>query len=86
MSDPRVRMYTTTVCPFCVMAKRLLDRDGIAFEEINLSHEPERREALVRETGWRTVPMIFVDDELVGGYEDLAMLRSRGGLGSLKEG
>ena len=76
-------MYTSTFCGYCVAAKRLLQRDGIPFEEIDLSGDPSRRAELVAATGWRTVPMIFIDDELIGGYQELAALRSRGGLDAL---
>lgn len=76
-------MYSTRYCPYCIHAKRLLDRVGIAFDEIDLTSDFERRQKLVRETGWRTVPMIFIDDQLVGGYQELARLHSRGGLAEL---
>lgn len=80
----RVTMYTTRICPYCVAAKRLLKRDGIDFAEVDLTHDHDKRMKLARDTGWRTVPMIFIDDELVGGYQELAALRSAGGLEGLK--
>ena len=83
MAEPRVTMYSTRICPYCVAAKRLLDRDGIAFQEIDLSFDHELRQQLTAETGWRTVPMIFIDGTLVGGYTELMALRSRGGLDGL---
>ena len=71
-------------CGYCTAAKRLLERDRIPFDEINLSGDPARRSELVSQTGWRTVPMIFIDDELIGGYQELAALRSGGGLDALR--
>lgn len=76
----RVRIYTTLDCPYCVMAKRLLEARGIGFEEIDVSQDPALRAELVERTGRRTVPQIFIDDRAIGGYEDLARMDSRGEL------
>jgi glutaredoxin 3 len=76
----RVRLYTTTMCSYCVRAKLLLGMRGIPYEEINLSGEHEQRADLVRATGWRTVPQIFLDDEFIGGYHELAALDRTGEL------
>ena len=84
MSAPRVTVYTSNFCGYCVAAKRLLQRDEIPFEEVDLSGDPARRAELVTQTGWRTVPMIFIDGELIGGYQELAALRSGGGLDGLR--
>lgn len=84
MTEPRIIVYTTDFCGFCTAAKRLLERDGIAFEEVNLQSDHQRRVELVQRTGHRTVPIVMLDDELVGGYQELAALRSRGGLDHLK--
>jgi glutaredoxin 3 len=76
-----VRIYTTTTCRFCETAKALLRRRGVAFEEIRLDDEPGLRARLAGETGgWRSVPMIFIGDRFVGGYEDLRELDQRGEL------
>ena len=64
-------------------AKRLLQRDGIAYEEIDLSDDPNRRMELIAETGWRMVPLILIDGELVGGYQELMARRASGGLDGL---
>ena len=83
MNDARIKVYTTRICGYCVAAKRLLERDGIPYEEIDLSADPSLRWRLVDETGWRTVPIIMLDGELVGGYQELAQMRSAGGLSEL---
>lgn len=75
-----VKVYTTPVCPYCVRAKRLLDKKGIDYEEIDLASKPALRAELTRATGWRTVPMIFIGDELVGGCDDLFALDRSGEL------
>ena len=79
----RVLVYTTRICPYCHAAKRLLTGHGVAFEEVDLGRDPERRMELAEQTGWRTVPMIFLDGELVGGYQELAAMASAGGLDGL---
>jgi glutaredoxin 3 len=83
----QIEIYTKTTCPYCVMAKRLLESKGQTWTEINLDHEPDRLdEMLERSGGRRTVPEIFIDGELVGGYDDLAALQSQGELDALLGG
>jgi glutaredoxin 3 len=75
---PKVIMYCTAVCPYCVMAERLLHGKGIAVEKIRVDLDPAQREAMMTRTSRRTVPQIYVGDTHVGGYDDLAAL-DRGG-------
>jgi len=76
-----IRVYTTSVCPYCVSAKRLLKELGYAFNEINLEKDPDLRLRLSAENGgYRTVPMIFIGDEFIGGYTDLKALHDGGQL------
>ena len=81
----RVVIYTTPSCPFCVRAKRLLQARGIEYEEIDVAGDPAERAELVRRTGRRTVPQIFVDGESIGGYEELAALDASTRLADLVE-
>ncbi len=76
-------MYTTPYCPYCINAKRLLDRDGIAYVDYDVSRDHALRAEMVAETGHRTVPIIFVEDAFVGGYTELVALRKAGGLDGL---
>lgn len=77
----KVVMYATGVCPFCLMAERLLRAKGVAdIEKVRVDLEPARREEMMQRTGRRTVPQIYVGDRLVGGYDDLAALDRAGGL------
>ena len=80
-STPRARLYTTPWCGYCRSAVRLLEQEGVSFIEHDVSSEPALRQRVAAETGWRTVPMIFLDDAFVGGYTELAALRARGLLG-----
>lgn len=79
----KVQVYTWTVCPYCVRAKNLLKSKGVAFEEINLDGNDAEFEALKKKTGLKTVPQIFINDKLVGGYTDLAALEQKGELNKL---
>jgi len=80
----KIEIYTRTTCPYCIMAKRLLENKGQNWEEINLDTSPERTdEMLERSGGKRTVPEIFIDGTLVGGYDDLAALETEGKLDAL---
>lgn len=76
-----VRVYSTTFCGYCVLAKRLLGQRGIDFEEIDVSGDHDARAWLVKATGRRTVPQIFIGDEPIGGYEELRALDRSGELG-----
>jgi len=76
----RVVVYSTQVCPYCVRAKALLAARNIPFEEIDVTHDHERRAWLVQATGRRTVPQIFIGDELIGGFDDLSALDRSGEL------
>jgi glutaredoxin 3 len=78
-----VQVYTTAVCPYCVQAKRLLVKKGIKFDEIDVSSDPGKRDWLVKTTGQRTVPQIFIDDVPYGGFSDIAELDRQGKLDTL---
>ncbi|MBF0626637.1 MAG: glutaredoxin 3 [Magnetococcales bacterium] len=78
---PEIVIYSTTVCPFCVRAKMLLNKKNVAFEEINLDKNPERRDEMVQRAGGRrTVPQIFINGQHVGGCDDLHALDQAGKL------
>ena len=76
-----VRMYTTQVCPYCVRAKALLKKRGVAqIQEVRVDLDPAERDRMVELTGRRTVPQIFIGETHVGGCDDLVALDQRGGL------
>ena len=79
----RVELYTTTSCPFCMRAKRLLQARGISYDEIDIGRDDALRADVVLRTGRRTVPQIFIDGRAVGGFEELAALDLAGELASL---
>lgn len=80
----KVEVYSTRVCPYCVRAKDLLKRKGIAFTEIDVSDDDEARMALVkRADGRRTVPQIFINGVGIGGSDDLHALDREGKLDAM---
>jgi len=79
-----VEIYTTPVCPYCAMAKRLLQKRGVRYSEIDVSRDPALREAMIqRAKGRRTVPQIFIGGVHVGGSDDLHDLDSAGRLDAM---
>jgi glutaredoxin 3 len=80
----QVELYTTRYCPYCIAARELLKRKRIAFTEIDVSGNPEkRREMYERSNGGYTVPQIFIGSTHVGGSDDLHELEHRGKLDPL---
>lgn len=81
---PKVLMYCTAVCPYCVRAEQLLKTKGVTeIEKIRVDLEPEKRDAMMARTGRRTVPQIYIGETHVGGFDDLAALDRAGGLDPL---
>ena len=84
MTRKPVLVYATRICPYCIMAKRLLAGKGVNFEEVLVDANPARRdEMLQRSNGRRTVPQVFIGDQHVGGFDDLAALDRAGKLDPL---
>jgi len=79
-----VKMYSTGVCPFCIMAERLLHSKGVReIAKIRVDLEPVKRAEMMERTGRRTVPQIYIGDTHIGGYEELAALDHAGKLDEL---
>jgi len=75
-----IKIYTTNWCSFCVMAKRYFDEQEMPYEEINIEEEGMSREELQKVTGGMSVPQIIIDDEVIGGYDNLMAMASAGEL------
>lgn len=76
-----VTMYSTAVCPYCIMAERLLRAKGVdAIDKVRVDLDPARRVEMMEKTGRRTVPQIYIGDRHVGGYDDLVVLDRAGEL------
>ena len=76
----QVQIYRTTYCPYCDMAERLFSSLGVEVEKIDVTHDAEERARLVKVTGQRTVPQIFIDGESIGGFSDANSMHQRGDL------
>ena len=83
MTTPRVTIYTTEACGYCRTAKALLDRRAIPYEEINLARDPAGRTALAERTGMMTFPQVLIDEEPIGGYQELSAADRAGRLEEL---
>ncbi len=83
---PTVRIYTKRNCPFCVRAKALLDRKGVAYQEIDAEGKDELRLWLAEATGQKTVPQIFVGERSLGGFTDVDALDKQGKLDPILRG
>jgi glutaredoxin 3 len=87
MATPKITIYTTPFCPYCIRAKRLLTQKGVAFEEIDVSGDWAARDALMEKAGGRTtVPQIWIGDTHVGGSDELHALDRAGNLEPLLAG
>jgi glutaredoxin 3 len=81
---PKVTMYSTAVCPYCINAERLLISKGVTeINKIRIDLQPELRDEMMQKTGRRTVPQIYIDDRHIGGFDDLRALDLAGGLDPL---
>jgi len=78
-----VLVYSTRICPYCMLAKRLLGAKGVAYEEVMVDGDTARRTEMMQRSGRRTVPQIFIGDTHVGGFDDLAALERAGKLDPL---
>lgn len=83
MAQAEVEIYTTPYCPYCVRARMLLEDKGVAYREIDVSGDPQKRQWLRERTGMRTVPQVFVNGRSLGGYDDIAALDRQGKLDPL---
>ncbi|HUH36550.1 MAG TPA: glutaredoxin 3 [Spongiibacteraceae bacterium] len=78
-----VVIYTTRFCPYCVRAKMLLDSKGVAYREIAVDGDAERRQEMRRLAGRNTVPQIWIGEQHVGGCDELWALERAGQLDTL---
>jgi glutaredoxin 3 len=78
-----VKIFTTPYCPFCVRAKRLLDRKQVPYEEVDVASDDAARDRLTEQTGMRTVPQIFIGETCVGGSDELHELEQAGKLDAM---
>lgn len=75
-----IKIYTTTYCPYCKRAKGLFESLNLPYSEIDVENDEKKREELIERYNYRTVPMIFIGDEFIGGCDDLFALHGQGKL------
>lgn len=80
---PKVTIYTSAWCGYCMRAKALLDRKGVAYQELDVDGHPAVRQEMMALSGRRTVPQVFIGEHHVGGSDDLAAAERSGELDRL---
>ena len=81
--QPNIIVYSSTYCPYCVRAKELLKRKGLDFDEIFVDQDDQQRDIMIAKTNRYTVPQIIINDQPIGGYDDLYALERSGKLAEL---
>jgi len=79
---PKIEIFCTPTCPYCVRAKSLLESKNVEYEDISVDQDPERHEEMIKRSNRTSVPQIFIDDDHVGGCDDLFALEAEGTLDS----
>jgi glutaredoxin 3 len=82
----KVEVYSTAQCPYCTMAKQLLERKGVNYSEVRVDKDPTKRQEMMTKSRQRTVPQVFINGQSVGGYTDLVALDRAKKLDSLLAG
>jgi glutaredoxin 3 len=83
--DNKVTLYTTRFCPYCMRARGLLDSKGVQYTDIAVDGEPQLRQEMMQRSGQHTVPQIWIGEQHVGGFDDMARLEQQGQLDELLE-
>ena len=79
---PKVEISCTPFCPYCVRAKKLLEQKNVEYEDIRVDQEPDRHKEMITRSNRTSVPQIFIDDDHVGGCDELFALEAEGTLDS----
>ncbi len=83
MSQPKIVMYCGRFCGYCTAAERLLQSKNVKYERIKVDEDPSMFEHMMKITGRRTIPQIFIDDRHIGGFDDLVAINHSGELDTL---
>ncbi|MDP1601951.1 MAG: glutaredoxin 3 [Legionella sp.] len=78
-----VIMYSTAYCPYCIRARDLLEQKKITYQDIRIDEQPSKRDEMIAKSGRRTVPQIFINNQPIGGCDDLYALENQGQLDNL---
>jgi len=85
MNKPKIEIYTKTWCPYCRRAKAMLKSLGLDYTDYDITDNEELQQEMAERSGKKTIPQIFIDDQKIGGYDNLIELVSTGGLDDLIE-
>jgi len=75
-----VQIYATAICPYCVRARHLLERKGVAYQEIRVDRDRDQLKVMIRRSNRTTVPQVFIGEHHIGGFDDMAELDQAGKL------
>ncbi len=81
--QPKIEIYTWSRCPFCIRAKALLDKKGVEYTEYCIDGDETARSKMAERAGRKSLPQIFIDDQHIGGCDDIHALERRGSLDEL---
>lgn len=79
----KITIYTQNNCAYCIWAKQFLDSKKLSYHEIRIDLDPAKKDEMIRLTGKKTTPQIFINDKPIGGYDDLSRLAKSGQLDDL---
>ena len=83
----KITIYSSLICSYCKTKKKILTNEGLNFNEIIIDDKPDLREEMIKRAhGKYTVPQIFFDDESIGGFDQLSILKKKQSIKSLVEG
>ena len=77
---PKIEVFCTPFCPYCIRAKKLLEHKNVEYEDIRVDQDPERHDEMIKRSNRTSVPQKFIDDNHVGGCDDLFDLEAEGTL------
>ena len=77
---PKIEVFCTPYCPYCIRAKKLLEQKNVEYEDIRVDQNPERHDEMIKRSNRTSVPQIFIDNYHVGGCDDLFDLEAEGTL------
>ncbi|MDW7668746.1 MAG: glutaredoxin 3 [Bacillota bacterium] len=78
-----VTLYTTKFCPYCIKALRMLSKKEVSYKNIDVNKNQELYKKIKKQTGSNTVPQIFIEEEFIGGYDEMNQLDKEGKLDSM---
>jgi len=81
---PHIEVYSTPNCPFCVSAKELLKSKNLNFQEIDVSDDIDNLQKMIKLSGLRTVPQVFINNQSIGGFDELSQMNTDGELPHLE--